>query len=265
VDFVVPFLGKTPLFLFVEADATKKVFEYSFETNNINNVGIQLVVDTSKKPDYTIQSLTGQGNVQAGTNLDFSFQVKNVGTANGLGFVRLNYFLSSVENNQLFSLQYQDISPIKRGQSLTVNASELIASYITGGNYNLLVKVDELANQVELNENNNSAQIPLQVASGTSFDIGISSVTAPDTIDIFQNQPNFQVSAQGFFNTLQPGPGRPKSCNVSIEIWDKTNPNLRYLTRTDLLSFSDSFPSHLCRPFPAGCTHGSFPHLGIGV
>ena len=248
VNFAVPFLGKTPLFLFVESDATNKVFEYSFETNNINNPGIQLDVDTSKKPDYIIQSLTGPGNIQAGTNLDFSFQVKNVGNANGLGSVRLNYFLSSVENNQLFFLQYQEISPIKRGQSLTVNVSEPVPIYIPGGNYNLLVKVDELASQVELNENNNSAQIPLQVASGTSFDIGISSVTAPDTIDIFQNQPSFQVSAQGFFNTIQPGPGMPKSCNVSIEIWDKTNPNIRYLTRTDLLSFSDSFPSSFTIP-----------------
>jgi hypothetical protein len=248
VDFAVPFLGKNPLFFFVETDATQKVFEYSFETNNINSPGIQLAVDTTKKPDYIVQSLTGPGNIQAGTNLDFSFQVKNIGNANGLGFVRLNYYLRSVENNQLFSLQNQDISPIKLGQSLTVNASELVPFFIPGGNYNLLVKVDELASQVELNESNNSAQIPLQVASGTSFDIGISAVTAPDTIDIFQNQPSFQVSAQGFFNTIQPGPGMPKSCNVSIEIWDKTNPNIRYLTRTDLLSFSDSFPSSFTIP-----------------
>jgi hypothetical protein len=248
VDFAVPFLGKNPLFFFVETDATQKVFEYSFETNNINSPGIQLAVDTTKKPDYIVQSLTGPGNLQAGTNLDFSFQVKNIGNANGLGFVRLNYFLRSVENNQLFSLPYQDISPIKLGQSLTVNASELVPFFIPGGNYNLVVKVDELASQVELNENNNSAQIPLQVATGTSFDIGISAVTAPDTIDIFQNQPSFQVSAQGFFNTIQPGPGMPKSCNVSIEIWDKTNPNIRYLTRSDLLSFSDSFPANFAIP-----------------
>jgi hypothetical protein len=108
--------------------------------------------------------LTGPGNIQAGTNLDFSFQVRNIGNANGLGFVRLNYFLRSVENNQLFSLPYQDISPLKRGQSLTVNASEQVPFFIPGGNYNLVVKVDELFSQVELNENNNSAQIPLQVA-----------------------------------------------------------------------------------------------------
>lgn len=248
VTFQVPFLNSTPLFVFVEADAGNIVFEHTFKANNISSAN-QLNLDLSKKPDYVPSGFTAPANVQAGSAISPSLTISNSGNANGGGSFQTAFRLKLVGSPN---------SPTEIGRaaasSLLISGNTVVSKSITipastgPGQYELSVFADADNTQPELNESNNILTRTLTVTAAPAFDLGITSISAPATVDIFQNQPSFQVGGEAFYNTIQSGPGLPTDIIVKILVSQNSNGSNPLYTKETVLSFPSGVPATFTIP-----------------
>ncbi|HRH34031.1 MAG TPA: CARDB domain-containing protein, partial [Catalimonadaceae bacterium] len=248
VTFQVPFLNQTPLFVFVETDAGNSVFEHTFKANNISSAN-QLNLDMTKKPDYVPTAFTSGNSVQAGSTISASLTISNSGNANGNGTFQTSFRLKLVGSptapQEILSTP---VSALLISATTPVAKNITIPANTTPGQYELSVFVDADNAQPELNESNNILTRTITVTAAPAFDLGLTSISAPASVDIFQNQPSFQVGGEAFFNTLQGGPGLPNEVVVKISVSQNANGSNPLYYRQTTLSFPGGVPSTFTIP-----------------
>lgn len=248
VTFQIPFLEATPLYIFVEADANNQVFEHTFKANNINT-GTQLTLDLSKKPDYVPSALTIASSIQAGSSLPLNFTINNTGNASGAGSFEVQYRIRPTGSPVTPTLiGTSTIGFIPQAGNTAVLKTIPFASNITAGSYELSAFVDANEIQPELNEGNNIATKTITVTPAPAFDLTLNTVTAPATIDIFQNQPSFQVGGTASFNISQAGPGIPTEVKVQIAVSQNASGAFPIYYKETILNFPTGIPATFTIP-----------------
>lgn len=248
VTFQVPFLNTNPLFVFVEADAGNIVFEHTFKANNLSSAN-QLNLDLTKKPDYVPSGFTAPASVQAGSPISTSLTISNSGNANGNATFQTAFRLKLVGSpNTPTEISRAAASSLLISGNTVVSKNITIPAATAPGQYELSVFADADNTQPELNEGNNILTRTLTVTAAPAFDLGVTSISAPATVDIFQNQPNFQVGGEAFYNTIQSGPGLPTDITVKVLVSQNANGSNPLYSKETVLSFPSGVPATFTIP-----------------
>ncbi|HOY96158.1 MAG TPA: CARDB domain-containing protein, partial [Catalimonadaceae bacterium] len=248
VTFQVPYFGVTPLFVFVETDVNNQVFEYTFEANNLSS-GTQLNLDLSKKPDYVPSALVSASTAQSAADYPLTFTLSNSGNAAGAGTVKIHYNLKKVGSADAPKyLGESDVDALLIGSNTTVSKTVAIPTGLTPGNYELSILADASGIQPELNENNNTLLKVISVTASPSFALSLSTITHPGSIDIFQNQPSFDVSGLASFTLIQNGPGIPTEVLGKVLISQNALGSNALYEKSFTLSFPAGIPSTFSIP-----------------
>jgi subtilase family serine protease len=158
-------------YLFAQADG----WNYVAETNESNNLAYKAIA--IYKPDLAISSILATSGT-IGSNLNFSYNIKNQGTG-GAGYNYTAFYLSKdtkLDSSDIY-LNYDYVSSLAAGTTRTESASVYLDSTFTAGTYYLFAQADGWNYVAETNESNNLAYKAITIASPKQ-DLVITSISA---------------------------------------------------------------------------------------
>jgi len=159
------------------------------ESNEYNNMAYKsFTVTAPPYPDILVDSASiNPTEITAGQNVDYSYQVENIGDTTAMN-VPIKYYISSdilfdsedVELNKNYNIS------LVKGDSVTINGTSLTIPFGTrGGDKFILFVADPDSAFGETNKDNNVAYAPITVLSPPRPDWAmINSTIFPDMVDI---------------------------------------------------------------------------------
>ncbi|MCF2149337.1 C2 family cysteine protease [Desmonostoc muscorum LEGE 12446] len=161
-------------YLFAEADG----WDYVAENNENNNLAYKAITIGSPKQDLVITSISATSGT-AGSYLNFSYNIKNQGTASA-GYSYTAFYLSTdakLDSSDIY-LDYDHVSSLSAGVSSNRSASVYLDSSLKSGTYYLFAAADDWDDVAESNENNNIAYKAITIGGAAKPDLVISSISA---------------------------------------------------------------------------------------
>ena len=158
--------------VWVIADSSREVTEGD-ETNNI--ASFTFTVAAPMEPDLAVTSITAPVSVAQGNNLDFSYVIKNEGTATAGG----SYAAFRIDQIPDVAnwVAYNQVAPLIGGSSATLSASFSTAN-LSVGTHTLWVAADNWSQVAENREFNNLTSVTFTVTAPARADLVVSSITA---------------------------------------------------------------------------------------
>jgi subtilisin family serine protease len=187
-------------FIIFKADGINQITE-SNEVNNFFAQAISINPKFEPKSDLVIQNATTSITATAGSNINISYQVSNIGHL-AVGFNQTNFFLSkdTTYSNDDTLVGFQSVSGLAAGTTVSQNASLKLADNIAPGNYFVIFKADGMNQITESNEVNNffAQAISINPKIEPKSDLAIKNATTSITATAGSNiNISYQVSNIG--------------------------------------------------------------------
>ncbi|BAY26378.1 peptidase S8/S53 [Calothrix sp. NIES-2100] len=161
-------------YLFAQADG----WNYVAETNESNNLAYKAITIASPKQDLVITSISATSG-QPGSDLKFSYNIKNQGTASA-GDSYTAFYLSTdtkLDSSDIY-LDYDHVNSLSAGVASNRSTSVYLDSSLKSGTYYLFAAADDWDDVVESNEKNNIAYKAITIGANTKPDLVINSISA---------------------------------------------------------------------------------------
>jgi subtilase family serine protease len=185
-------------YLFTAADDWNDVAE----SNENNNLAYKAITITgAAKPDLIINSISATSGTP-GSNLNFSYNIKNQGSATANSHYT-GFYLSTdttLDSSDKY-LGSDTVSSLSAGVSRTESASLALSSTLNSGTYYLLAKADGGNSILESDENNNVAYQTITIGSPSKQDLTIISVTATSGVAGSTLNFTYNIKNQGTVST----------------------------------------------------------------
>ncbi len=171
-----PDQSSAPQYIHIYTDKTDRIFEYTFEGNNVTSIG----PITLLSPDLLVSQLTIEDTFSGGDSLDISYSFRNEGPGKLLGsFWDLQILLSldafpSGDDLVLGSKTHFDDLEVEQEQTGSLRIG--FPNNLTGPYY-VIALADGLEQVFEANqENNNHMSRAVSIAAGPALDLAIYSL-----------------------------------------------------------------------------------------
>ncbi len=157
----------------------------AFDKGEVEDYTVNIAGGASGQPDLTLANLNAPASATAGASLNYTVDLKNIGTAPAsTGFV-VGAYLSK---DTILSADDLDVGVISQGVTAVgtvagVGGSIYIPSAVGTGAYYLILKADRNNSVAESNENNNTIYAPMQI-TGAAAPPNCKTYTVANTNDI---------------------------------------------------------------------------------
>jgi len=165
-------------YIYVETDADNKIYEYSDENNNLTQSNA-LTILPYPSVDIVVTNFEISGSASSGQFMDISWTIKNNGEAKTLVskwydkiFLSLDTELNTEEDISMESFSRSKVLGSQEEYSRTVSVK--LPQGISG-NYYLIIKADIDDHVSEIDENNNTSNLPVHVEFTPPPDLQITS------------------------------------------------------------------------------------------
>lgn len=187
IDFVLPAKLTGDYYVIVKADATKRIYEYTFEDNNTGSSAQALHITT---PDLIVASITAPTTGISGNTIALEWTLKNNGNGTLKNTKLTDRILLSTSgtwneaNSKLLKEVAYQTGEVAAGDDTLQHATVLLPDGIAG-NYYVYVQTDykDTVNETGGDNNIRRSTGPVAITLGPWADLQVSKVTARDTAD----------------------------------------------------------------------------------